>query len=53
MKNKTLGAWLIGTLIAAVVCYYVAEELAGLIMVANWVFVIMAGNRLLDDKLNQ
>jgi uncharacterized membrane protein YraQ (UPF0718 family) len=53
MKNKTLGAWLIGTLIAAIVCYYLNEDLAGLIIVANWVFVIMAGNRLLDDKLNQ
>lgn len=52
MKNKILGAWMIGTLVGALVAYFFNQDLAGLIIVANWIFVFIGGNRLMVDELN-
>ena len=52
MKNKTLGAWTLGTLIAGLFVYIMGEEdFAGVIIVANWVFVVIASIRLMSKKL--
>jgi len=56
MTNKTLGKWLVWTLVAAVVLYFFYDEsLGGLILLANWVFVFIGGYRLMtiDDKKNK
>jgi len=51
MKNKTLGHFLMWTLSVALVIYLMGfEDLAGLIILANWVFVFIAGARLLSLK---
>jgi len=51
MKNKTLGAWLLGTLITALFVYVGGEEdFGGMIILANWVFVVVSSIRLM--KLN-
>lgn len=48
MTNKILGHWLMWTLVGALVVYLGGnEELGGLIIIANWVFVIIAGLRLI------
>jgi len=52
MSNKTLGGWLLGTLLAGLFIYVMGEEdFAGVIIVANWVFVIIASIRLMSKKL--
>jgi hypothetical protein len=55
MTNKTLGKWLVWTLVAAVVLYFFYESLGGLILLANWVFVFIGGYRLMTigDKKNK
>ena len=51
MKNKTLGAWTIGTLLFALAAYLMGfQDLAGFVILGNWVFTIMAGNRLMTEK---
>lgn len=51
MKNKTLGLTLMWTLIIALFAYFlVDEDFAGLIILANWVFVFIAGYRLINLK---
>jgi hypothetical protein len=51
MKNKTLGLTLMWTLIVALFVYFVVDEdFAGLIILANWVFVFIAGYRLINLK---
>lgn len=54
MKNRTLGGWLGGTLIASLVSYvFISEDLGGFVILANWVFVFIASNRLYSDNLNK
>lgn len=51
MTNKTLGNLLMWSLIAALFIYFlVSEELAGLLILANWVLVFVAGFRLINLK---
>lgn len=50
MKNKTLGLWLMWTLIAGIITYYLAYEFCGLLMLTNWIFVFIAGARLVSIK---
>jgi len=53
MKNKTLGLWLMWTLVGALLIYFlIDEDFAGFIVLINWVFVFVAGLRLvnLSDK---
>ena len=51
MTNKTLGNLLMWSLIAALFIYFlVSEDLAGLLILANWVLVFVAGFRLINLK---
>lgn len=50
MRNKTVGMLLIWTLVAGLITFFIAEDLCGLIMIANWVFVFIAGTRLINLK---
>jgi len=54
MTNKTLGLWTIWTLVIALAVYVFggtesAQDMAGLIIVANWVFVVIASLRLIKS----
>lgn len=53
MKNSTLAKWLMGTLIAAIVIFFISEDLGGLILLTNWVFVFIAGVKLTNIKDKQ
>jgi len=50
MKNKTLGLWLMWTLVGGLIAYFIMEDLCGLLMIANWVLVFIAGFRLVNIK---
>ena len=52
MTNKNLGLWVIWTLIGYIgsYCLDFSSEVVGLIALANWVFVIIAGLRLMKIK---
>jgi hypothetical protein len=50
MTNKNLGKALIITLVIAFLLSFVSNLLCGLVTIANWVFVIIAANRLIKMK---
>ncbi len=55
MKNKTLGLWLIWSLVGYLGFYLLdaSDEVVGVVVIINWVFVVIAGLRIMKLSDNK